>query len=277
MNLKQMSVSVQLMGGLGNQLFQISAGYALSKRYGLPFHLTGEFGGCGQGNRPVKYASTLYRNLTVSYPSNNGVWLKERAFAYSPLELTNLGRNYVLDGYFQSEQYFLGLQSELRGLFLTEADIAHAVASVADRLPALAELDDRACLLCVRRGDYLRHPRIHNPCGMDYYTKAMRACPADVYYIASDDLAWCRQHFVGPQYSFLDIGDDLTLFYIGTLFSKYIIGNSTYHWWMSYLSRAERPVVVAPDKWLFADKPASEHQTIYREDMIVIERAIEVD
>jgi hypothetical protein len=112
---------------------------------------------------------------------------------------------------------------------------------------------------------------------MDYYTKAMRACPADIYYIASDDLSWCQRNFVGPQYVFLDIEDDLTQFFIGTMFSKYILGNSTYHWWMSYLSRAERPIVVAPDKWLFSDKPASEHQTIYRQDMIVIERAIEIN
>jgi hypothetical protein len=112
---------------------------------------------------------------------------------------------------------------------------------------------------------------------MDYYTKAMRACPADVYYIASDDLPWCRQHFLGPQYVFMDIEDDLQQFFIGTLFSKYIIGNSTYNWWMSYLSVKSDTIIIAPDKWIYADKPASAHQTIYRQDMIVIERAIEVD
>ena len=43
------------------------------------------------------------------------------------------------------------------------------------------------------------------------------------------------------------------------------------------MSQIGEVIVVAPDKWLFSDKPASEHQTIYRQDMIVIERAIEIN
>jgi len=267
-----MPVTVDLMGGLGNQLFQIATGYALSKRLGTEFYLSnGRFQGCGAGSQPSKYRHTLYARLPWKDCPHDTLRLKEREFAYTPFPTLEPTQNILLDGYFQSEHYFPNMRTELRALF-TPAD--HELPCPYPEL-LLGKVD--ACFLGVRRGDYLRHPRIHNPCGMDYYTKAMRACPADVYYIASDDLPWCRQHFLGPQYVFMDIEDDLQQFFIGTLFSKYIIGNSTYNWWMSYLSVKSDPIIIAPDKWIYADKPASAHQTIYRQDMIVIERAIEVD
>lgn len=269
-----MPVTVDLMGGLGNQLFQIATGYALAKRCSTEFFLSkGRFQGCGAGSHPTKYLSSLYARIPLKDCPAQNLRYKEREFAYAPLPSFPSDATILLDGYFQSEQYFPDLRCELRSLLLPVEyrDL------VFKQIPALASVPADACFLGVRRGDYLRHPRIHNPCGMDYYTKAMIACPASCYYILSDDLAWCRAHFVGPQYIFLDIEDDLLAFYAGTLFNKYILGNSTYHWWMSYLSLSDSPFVVAPDKWLFADKPASAHQTIYRGDMIVIERQIETD
>jgi hypothetical protein len=273
--MKVMSVSVQLMGGLGNQLFQIATGYALAKKYNIPFFISDRFGGRGQGSSPSKYEDTLYRHFRFA-PVAGARRIVESQFAYSPISLTNATASHsMLDGYFQSELYFPDLRKELRSLFLPS--YADLQALVFKQMPELVSMPEDACFLGVRRGDYLRHPTIHNPCGMDYYTKAMSTCVASRYYILSDDLAWCRAHFVGPQYVFLDIEDDLLAFYVGTLFSKYIIGNSTYHWWMSYLSFSEAPTVVAPDKWVHSDKPASVHQTIYRSDMIVLERTIEVD
>jgi len=112
---------------------------------------------------------------------------------------------------------------------------------------------------------------------MDYYKKAMRLLPATKYYIASDDRAWCRANFVGDQYVFFDMEDDLVQLYAGCLFNKYIIGNSSYHWWMSFLSVYETPTVVAPDKWLFgSDVKWEQYSSIYRKGMVVVERAIEL-
>ena len=48
---------------------------------------------------------------------------------------------------------------------------------------------------------------------------------------------------------YLDIEDDLQALYAITLFSKYIISNSTFHWWGSYLSIYKDPVIIAPSKW----------------------------
>jgi len=111
---------------------------------------------------------------------------------------------------------------------------------------------------------------------MDYYKKAMDLVPATKYYIASDDIAWCKANFVGDQYVFFDIQDDLIQLFVGCLFNKYILSNSTYHWWMSFLSVYEKPTVVAPDKWVFGpDAKWEQYSSIYRKGMIVVERLIE--
>jgi hypothetical protein len=103
----------------------------------------------------------------------------------------------------------------------------------------------------------------------------MNLFPATRYYIGSDDIAWCRENFKGDQFVFCNIADDLTQFYLGCLFKNYIISNSTFHWWMSFLSVYENPLVIAPDKWIFGPgAQLSQYSTIYRKGMIVLNRII---
>jgi hypothetical protein len=112
---------------------------------------------------------------------------------------------------------------------------------------------------------------------MDYFQKAICALPATKYYIASDDLAWCKSKFVGDQFVFFDIADDLMQLLAGCLFNKYIIANSTFHWWMSFLSVYDTPSIVAPDKWIFGpNAPFQSYSSIYREEMQIIQRLVEV-
>ena len=88
----------------------------------------------------------------------------------------------------------------------------------------------------------------------------------------SDDLDWCRLHFQDDACVFLDIKDDLDTLHVGTLFPNYIISNSTFYWWISYLSIYTRPKIIAPDKWISCPN----YESIYRSDMIVVERPVEV-
>ena len=271
-----------LQGGVGNQLFQIAAVYSLAKRLGSTMAiLDQQFSGAGQGSHPSKYYDVLYRRLNrVSAVQEPILRYNERQWtAYdidADIRALPLCKTLILKGYFQSERYFHS-PTAIRALFTPDEGIRDYLRAHTDlfkRYPDLLAKD--GCLLGVRRGDYLNHAHVHNPCGMDYYKKAMRLLPATQYYIATDDMAWCRANFVGDQYVFFDIKDDLVQFYAGCLFNKYIIGNSSYHWWMSFLSVYETPTVVAPDKWLFGpDVKWEQYSSIYRKGMVVVERAIE--
>jgi hypothetical protein len=114
---------------------------------------------------------------------------------------------------------------------------------------------------------------------MNYYEKAMKLLPAERYYIASDDIEWCKRNFIGPQFVFFDITmkNDLQQLAAMTLFKKYIISNSSFYWWGSYLSIHAKPTVIAPDKWIspLHDRDMWKRDYIYRDDMIIVERSVE--
>jgi hypothetical protein len=277
-----MPVTALLMGGLGNQMFIVATGFGLAKKLGTSFYLVrDEFDGCGQGNHPNKYYDNIFASVEKRSSHIGEVTEhKEKTWSYYPLDsFAGDGKiNLKLNGYFQSERHFAGLKSEIKNLFFPACGIEaflHKNTQFAKEYHELFDTHDY-CFIGVRRGDYVRAAHFHNPCGMTYYRAAMEACPASKYYIASDDLEWCRSQFVGPQFEFLDIEDDLHLMYLGCLFPKYIISNSTFHWWISYLSIYESPRIIAPDKWGFgAAAPRASYDSIYRDDMIVLERPVE--
>ena len=271
-----------LQGGVGNQLFQLATTYSLAKRLGTEAVLIdGHFGNCGQGSHPSKYYDTLYRKIRrideIKGPL--GVYEEKEWTTYdldADIRALTQYKTLLVTGYYQSDRYF---ETDVKALFTPEEGIRAYLKNTTDmakRYPDLFAESSDACFLGVRRGDYVKLASIHNPCGMDYYKKAMNRVPATKYYIASDDMAWCKANFVGDQYVFFDIQDDLVQLFMGCLFRNYIISNSTYHWWMSFLSVYENPTVVVPDKWLFGpDAKWEQYSTIYRKEMVVLERLIE--
>jgi hypothetical protein len=275
-----------LQGGIGNQLFQVATTYSLAKRLGTEAVLMdGQFCGGGQCSHPSKYYDTLYKKFRrISSPDSSVRRYEEKQWTAYNLEediraLSLTHSTLIIKGYFQSDRYFQSA-TDIRNLFTPEEGIRNYLKRTTDMTTLYPDLfadSTNVCFIGVRRGDYLKHAHIHNPCGMDYYKKAMHLVPATKYYIASDDMAWCKANFVGDQYVFFDINDDLIQLFVGCLFNKYILGNSSYHWWMSFLSVYETPTIVAPDKWDFGpDVKWEQYSSIYRKGMVVIERSIEV-
>lgn len=272
-------IVVNLKGGLGNQLFQIALGHALCKRWNAILHIHTNTFYCGQGSHPSKYFESLYKQLVPYFDTCvYNTTYKEVQWSYYNInnDLCKLFESYnsiLLDGYWQSECHFPNMKQELTQLLNLTHPYMHIPSSVFVTYPQLHDLSN-ACLIGVRRGDYCTGPnvRIHNPCGMTYYTKAMSYFAKDTrYFIMSDDISWCKSQFKDDGVTFLEIDDDLTSFYVGTLFPRYIISNSTFHWWMSYFSIYPHPAIIAPDKWLSMPN----NNCIYRPEMVILERPIE--
>ena len=105
-----------ICGGLGNQLFQISAGFAHSLRLKTSYRINYEIGmGPGQGNIHNTYKDTVYskikcttNNIFQTYTDN----INENIYAPIPFE-----DNLCLIGYFQSQKYFKDCENEIRNLF----------------------------------------------------------------------------------------------------------------------------------------------------------------
>ena len=57
----------------------------------------------------------------------------------------------------------------------------------------------------------------------------------------------------------------------------YIIANSSYHWWGSFLSIYDRCKIFAPDLWIGGrNANFDDYKDIYRDDMTIIKRIVEV-
>jgi hypothetical protein len=271
-------------------MFQIALAYAMSRKFqGRLLFLKHENHVCGQGSYPSKYYTNLYEKLVFVDKLEPTVTITEKQWtAYSLLEEVQLyldNRQDTLSvvlfyGNWQSLQNFQDYRADIKTLFTPSVGIISYLEQYTrlfDRFPELKDEHDY-CFIGVRRGDYIQKAYEHNPCGMTFYNEGMRQMNKQRYYIASDDTEWCRKNFVGTQYVFFDINDDLEQLFSAALFKNYILSNSSFHWWGSYLSIYPDPTILIADKWIFGkDVKREQYYSIYRPEMRIIERPVETE
>ena len=280
-------ITTNLNGGLGNQLFEIAIAYAHSLKYNtrLLIERAANFY-CSQGFHPSSYINSIYKKLTFvnSFDKIDHICREiDWGTFYSFNELSSILENeepkvIKFDGYFQSDLYFDKYSKEIKELFTPDIGIINFLDFSSELFKHFPELKDEHdfCFIGIRRGDYVTKYQTHNPCGMTYFNTAMKMMNKSCYYIATDDYEWAKKNFIGDSFKFLDIGNDVIQFYAACLFKNYIISNSTFHWWASFLSIYDNPRIIAPDKWLtLGNTTYSTGSNIYRKDMEVIERPIE--
>jgi hypothetical protein len=263
MNRKEMtSCYILLSGGLCNQLFEIAAAYAYCRRNRYTLQISpNTFGG-----RPTYWES--YLHACKKYVSHLGYdprygW-KEPHFHYAPIPV---GKT-VLYGYFQSSKYFQDYAAEIRDLFDPHPTIKR---SVQEKYGNLLQKKENTVIIHVRRTDYVIpiHNGFHGILDMDYYRRAIvrmkELLPDPHFLIFSDDIAWCNQqkYFtdLGNRITFVDEPDDCKSLYLMSQFRHYIMANSTFSWWATWLGEPSEHVIV-PDRW-FGPRGHQDWEDIY--------------
>jgi hypothetical protein len=284
-------ITVRLMGGLGNQMFQYAAGRALSLRRGVGLRLDlGWFGNQPARDTPRSYEldafvgpqATIKERAALSEPHTHAGFALlrlRRALGREPQVLRQRGTGFdasILDapdaahlvGFWTSERYFDDADDVIREDFTPVAPLDARNVQLAD------EIDKRpsAVSVHVRRGDYVSNPhahRFHGLLGIDYYRAAVRMLEERVgevhLYVFSDDPDWCSEHLrLGAPTTVVrgnagaSAVDDLILM---SRCAHHIIANSTFSWWGAWLDGRPGSVVVAPQRW--AIDPASDFSDIY--------------
>jgi hypothetical protein len=263
-------VAVQLLGGLGNQMFQAAAGIALARRHGArlifdisrfrakglrgfalePFGLDAEIrtGRPGLASRARAVFGLRPRHQPDWW---RGRFYQEPGFAHDPA-FEALHPPVMIAGYFQSPRYFSSIGDEIAELFSTEK-LAGADAQA--QAASLAGEDSVA--LHIRRGDYSddrKAAAVHGVLPADYYREAIRfvreRVPRARFFIASDDAKTARDLAAlvhGAQVlSGQTAGDDLFLM---SRCRHHIIANSSYSWWSAWLDRRPGGLRIAPRAW----------------------------
>lgn len=254
-NIPESVVSVRLLGGLGNYMFQIAAAKAHALRFNKNLVLTTN-DALTVHKHITTYKENIFKNVELEDSTGiSFVTYNEPAFNYEELPpIAN--KSLLLNGYFQSEKYFTDYESDIRKLFNWKTD---KILKVPEKLSAAT-----TCSIHVRRGDYLKHPDIHPTQDINYYMKAIKKMPEDsVFFVFSDDIAWCKENFPeldNDRLQFVDSPgkdfDDLSLM---SQCKNNIICNSSFSWWAAWLNENPDKIIVAPTKWF---GPAAPHNTV---------------
>ena len=258
------SIEVVLNGGLGNQLFGWSMGYAVAAKndYKLklnsselidrPFEL-GKFGILADSSLPnFKYPfrpdliSRVKRKIGIRLNLRASVYA-EKSFRYDPAVKT-LPPGSTLYGYFQSWKYFEEYRHEIK------KRIKSHFPESPEYLKFRQEISNGEYIAVhVRRGDYIGREDFHGLTTAEYYSRAFEnvgvkpfveiICFSDSIEIAKKVLPNCSR-YIGPE----SLDDPVTLLRIMSEANGLIGSNSSLSWWSAYLMD-EGKIKIFPAKW----------------------------
>lgn len=255
-------ISCYLMGGLGNQLFQISTAFALSKDVGDTLGIDFQHGDFTQ--KPAYfYYNILYKKIKKINLSDSKFdsFYQEPFFNFSKIPEK---KNILIKGYFQSEKYFDKYYNEIYDLFVDD--------NILNDLKNKFSLNNSVSIH-IRRGDYLNKPDYHPTQSISYYLDGIKYIESkyniDKIYIFSDDIEWCKKSFFDSRCVFIEKMNDYEELYLMSLCEHNILSNSSFSWWSSYLNLNNNKIVVAPKKW-FGKLFNGDWQDIYYKNNIIL-------
>lgn len=267
-----------IIGGLGNQMFQFAAGRALAlargqavkldtsgfKNYKLHqgFQLQQAF----KGQFDVASESEIRTLLgwqhaplfqrILSHPI--AAALRKDSLVVEPHfqhwdGIRGAPEDCYLKGYWQSEKYFQAHAAVIRNDFSFKLPLASENSLLASKIGRV-----NAVSLHVRRGDYVKNSATaatHGVCSLAYYSAAvahlLSRVDNPVFFIFSDDMPWVKKnltvaaptHYVANN---VQAYDDMHLM---SLCQHHVIANSSFSWWGAWLNASPDKIVVAPKQW----------------------------
>jgi hypothetical protein len=253
-------ITIELMGGLGNQLFQIFTviGYSLQNR--IPFFFQDK--GLSIGWRKKMYwDGLLYPLRPYLRPVSqlNAIW-RENHFHHSKIPYLGNEDNKLL-GYFQSYKYFDENKLEIFELIDLEAK--------KDQIRKKLKLVDEENTVSIhfRMGDYKKSQEHHPILSLKYYETAlyllinqssgkkdwdiMYVCEEEDIIIVDEKIKKLRDIFPTMTFTKLDGGrfDDWEQMLAMSICRHQIIANSTFSWFGAYFNTRSTKLVYYPNTW----------------------------
>lgn len=266
---------VRITGGIGNQMFQyalklkldsiskqkceidtrfyrrkiVHNGFELNKVFGI---CAAQYDGSIQAladQFPLLY-KLFFRMGIRSLKTPHHLTEIRTCFRQDVLSLYE--RDFYIDGYWQSEEYFQSISDKVRQEFqfnaFTEQENLHLEQIIRSR---------QSVSLHVRRGDYVGTSRFVSLGKTNYYQEAVEYIKANVespfFIVLSDDISWCKEN--------LDLSEDSIFvtwnqgnknyrdMQIMSICKHNIIANSSFSWWGAWLNNNPEKIIVAPSRF----------------------------
>ena len=259
-------ISCFLMGGLGNQLFQIftTISLAISKSNRFVF-LNLEILTDGSIHTTVRhtYWKTILVNLAPFLTNGYGynVLHKEKSFEYNEINIISDSNDKILlHGYFQSYKYF----SENFYKICRMIGLEDIKKSVVKGTEFTQDLLNDTVSLHFRIGDYKKIQQYHPIMTLEYYKKSLdllllkEPSRQHVLYFCEDtDVEDVNKTIVNlktgfPKLNFIRASNDLSDWEQMILMSccrDNIIANSSFSWWAAYFNTNPYKTVYYPSVW----------------------------
>lgn len=256
-------VVIRIQGGIGNQMFQYAIGKELEY---LGQNVKYDFESYKRGYDPFEYELKDTFGLVLPEASfeevkkaQGGGWLERTIRKYINKQILYEERNEMviqprevitkgyLNGYWQSEDFFMDVSEELKKDFDYQKKIHNR--NVLKEIVGGRE----TVAIHIRLGDYKNHKEeFENICGVSYYKKAisimLESLDNPVFYLFSDEPDVAREK-IG--YDCVTVNSDSSTedLFLMSQCKHNIIANSTYSWWASWLNSNPQKIVIAPKMW----------------------------
>lgn len=279
-------VCVTIMGGLGNQLYQLAYADFLRRTYGYHCCIVNDWGiekantsGQDRAVRSlfteiIKYCQFYYISPELGLQwsvycrtkpfiryfeeeqSKNAVYLSNDKLvfpSFPPLvrkPKLSLPFVYRISGYFQSYKYTsLEFRNKIR-------EFLEGIVSLPTTLEGIASgLTERSVAIHFRRGDFLKHPEIYKVFGAEHYLRGLNLLAEnkdiDKVYVFSDDFDAIESDLevISQQYDLVRVegGTVYEDLYLLSRFKRYVLAGSTFSWWGAFCSQYSDDIeVVVP-------------------------------
>ncbi|WP_419737142.1 alpha-1,2-fucosyltransferase [Pseudomonas sp. COR18] len=265
-----------IIGGLGNQMFQYAMARALSLELDAELLLdVSSFDSYSlhQGfelGRVFKVKNSLARIEDVksvlgwqqiplfkrALKRSQLSWLRKKSLAIEPFfqyweGVDSLPKNCYLSGYWQSERYFKKYSAVIRDDFSFDFKMSKENECFSEKIR-----QSNSVSIHVRRGDYVNNS-VYAACSLEYYRAAiahvLENSDRPVFFVFSDDIEWVRNNLeFESEHYYIDhnkAGESYNDMRLMSYCKHHVIANSSFSWWGAWLNPSSQKIVIAPRQW----------------------------
>lgn len=234
-------------GRLGNMLFRYASLMGLALKHNTNLKLP-----------EWKYSEYFEGEFPLG--DTKGILVKESTFKYiEDWGYINWQQPIDIYGYLQSEKYFNHCKESVKKSLTFKPDFIKQVKAQFDNKNVF---EKETIAISIRRGDYVDNP-YYELLPITYYILALfenfpnwRDCNLVIF---SDDIPYCKVHFdCLPNVFFSQNNSDVEDICLMSQCDNFIISNSTFSWWGSWLGEKENTKIIRPN-YLFAGEGLKEN------------------
>lgn len=260
-----MFITSHLMGGLGNQMFQISKSKTEGLIHNIPVYFKLESFIPMDGRQPNIYKENIFRNIEFKNDIQPLIRINESQFNYIDLNY-KFNEPTEFFGYYQSSKNFKNQKEKIRELFLPTEEF---IEKIKNKYPKI--LKKNSVSIHVRRGDYLTISDILPVIDKSYIDESLkRIGKYNHIFIFSNDKKWCEENLKYKNSTIVYDFEDYEELWAMSLCNHNIMSNSSFSWWGSYININKDKKICVPSIW-FGPKGEKEYDSIYEDEWIKIE------